>query len=82
MTITHPYQGHLLQPAFEGFVSFASKHDDFIAAFLAEHPGCLPPRSGFEAMIDKAAGRDEAVFQEFVNWCVGQFGTPDEIQAT
>lgn len=80
MTITHPYQGHLLQPAFEGFVSFASKHDDFINAFLTEHPGCRPPRGGLEAMIDKAAGRDKAIFQEFVNWCVTQFGSPDNLE--
>lgn len=78
-SVTHPYQGHLLQPAFEGFVSFAAKNRQLIGYFLDEHPECKPPTGKLELMIDKATGRDKAVFQEFVNWCLKKFGTPDQI---
>lgn len=77
--IKHPYEGHLLEAAFSGFVNFASKDDRMIDAFLIDHPECVPPRTVIERLIDEKAGKDKEIFQTFVDWCVEQFGPPDEL---
>lgn len=77
--ITHPYQGHYMEAAFVGFMRFAAIHlmDQF-------YEDCGEPNLGATAidrMIDKATGQDVRELQKFVDWCVVQFGTPEQIEA-
>ena len=32
-----------------------------------------------DRMIDKACGRDEVIAQRFIDWCLEQFGTPEQV---
>ena len=48
--VTHPYQGHYMEPAFLGFVSFASKN--LMAQFEAECGKVKLGTSPIERMID------------------------------
>lgn len=78
MAIKHPYQGHYLEAAFLGFVSFASK--DLIDQFEAESGKLNLGTTPIDSMIDKATGQDQREAQRFVDWCVVQFGTPEQIE--
>ena len=78
--IAHPYQNHYMKEAFEGFVVWASKSDEMKEAFLSGHPEIIFPSSGIERMIDKATDNDKRISQLFIDWCVVQFGLPDEIE--
>lgn len=77
-TIIHPWQGHFMQPAFEGFVSFASRNlmDDFERESGPVNLGI----STIDQMIDAATGQRQSELQRFIDWCVTQFGTPEQIQ--
>ncbi len=79
MSVTHPYQGHYMEGAFVGFVLFASKH--LMEQFEAESGPLRLGKSRLDQMIDKATGSQEAEVQRFFDWCVVQFGTPDQIEA-
>ena len=78
--ITHPWQGHLMEPAFQGFVSFASQRllDQYIAEVGQPNLGVTP----IDRMIDRATGNDIRELQRFIDWCVVQFGTPEQIGAS
>ena len=69
-----------MAPAFIGFVSFASKTPAMIEAFLAENPDCTIGTTPLDRMIDKATGHDERVAQRFFDWCVDQFGRPEDLE--
>jgi len=80
MTITHPYQGHYMQDAFLGFVSFASKE---LVEQYEDECGLLKLGSTpMDKMIDKTTGHDEFEVQRFIDWCVVQFGPPEQIEET
>ena len=79
-SVTHPYQGHYLQAAFEGYVHFVSTQPAAITAFLEENPGFSAPKSPMDAMIDEATGRNREWAQKFVDWCLVQFGTPEDLE--
>ena len=49
-------------------------------SFLSGHPEIIFPSSGIERMIDKATDNDKRISQLFIDWCVVQFGLPDEIE--
>jgi hypothetical protein len=76
--ITHPYQGHYMEPAFLGFVSFASKN--LMAQFEAECGKVKLGTSPIDRLIDKATGLDAHEAQRFVDWCVVEIGHPDELE--
>lgn len=75
--ITHPYQGHHMEPAFLGFVSFASK--DLMGQFEHECGKINLATRGIDRMIDEATGHDVAEAQRFIDWCVTQFGRPEDL---
>lgn len=78
MNITHPYQGHYMESAFLGFVSFASK--ELMPQFEAECGAVSLASDPLGQMIDKATGHDAAEAQRFIDWCVLQFGTPEQLE--
>ena len=78
--ITHPWQGHLMEPAFVSFISFAAGH--LLDQYIAETGQPNLDTSALGRMIDKATGQDVREMQRFVDWCVVQFGTPEQIGAT
>lgn len=78
MSVTHPYQGHYMEGAFAGFVAFAAK--DLMEQFEAESGPLRLGTSLLDQMIDKATGHQEAEVQRFIDWCVVQFGTPEQIE--
>lgn len=77
MAIHHPYQDHYLEPAFLGFVSFASK--DLMDQFVEERGPINLDMTALGGMIDEATGQKEHEVQRFVDWCVEQFGTPEQV---
>lgn len=79
MSVTHPYQGHYMEGAFAGFVAFASRH--LMDQFEAESGPLRLGTSPLDQMIDKATGRQAEEVQRFIDWCVTQFGTPEQIGA-
>lgn len=79
MAITHPWQGHYMEPAFLGFVSFALK--DLLDQFEAECGKLNLGTTPIDRMIDEATGQDERELQRFIDWCVKQFGTPEDVGA-
>lgn len=76
--IKHPYQGHYMEPAFLGFVSFASRN--LQEQFVAECGEINLATDGIGKMIDKATGHDVSEVQRFMDWCVVQFGTPEQLE--
>lgn len=69
-----------MAPAFWSFVSFAMK--DLRPNFEAE---CGPLRLALDPLghqIDKITGHGEAEAQRFVDWCVAQFGSPEQVYQT
>lgn len=75
--IKHPYQGHYMEGAFLGFVSFAM--NDLMPQFEAECGKLNLGMSPIDRMIDEATGHDLKELQRFLDWCVVQFGTPEQI---
>lgn len=76
--IKHPYQGHYMEAAFLGFVSYASKN--LMDQYTAEQGPVSLGTSPMDRMIDEATGQDAKEAQRFIDWCVTQFGTPDQIE--
>lgn len=70
MNVTHPYQGHYMEGAFLGFVSYASKRllHQYASDTLANVSSPIPQSSA------------EREMQRFIDWCVVQFGTPEQIE--
>lgn len=79
MSVTHPYQGHYMEAAFVGFVLFAVRN--LMDQFEAECGPLMLGASALDRMIDKATGHQAAEVQRFFDWCVTQFGTPEDIEA-
>lgn len=77
-SISHPWQGHYMEPAFNGFVGFAVKK--LFAQFLAETgENYISPKTPIDRMVDASTEADLAFAQRFVDWCVFQFGTPEQV---
>lgn len=72
--IVHPYQGHVMQAAFEGFCAWAIGHAPALDAFKAAHPQFVS--DDFLMQLDPAE-----VAQAWVDFCLVAFGTPDQIGA-
>ena len=66
-----------MEAAFLGFLSFASKN--LVDQYEEECGPINLSAGGIDGMIDKATGRDMQEAQRFVDWCVGVFGTPEQI---
>lgn len=79
MNVTHPYQGHYMEAAFAGFVQFASRN--LMDQFEAECGALSIAVSPIDRMVDAATGREASEVQRFIDWCVTQFGTPEQIGA-
>lgn len=78
MAVSSPWDDDPLHaPAFWAFVRFASGNlmDEYVA-------DCGEPNiavGGIEAMIDEATGHRDAELQKFVDWCLLQYGTPEDV---
>ncbi|KFI27798.1 hypothetical protein CN97_00910 [Haematobacter massiliensis] len=79
MKLDHPWRDHYMEDAFLGFVSYASK--ELVAAFEADEGPLMLGLTPIDAMIDKATGQDQREAQRFMDWCVKQFGTPEQVCA-
>ena len=78
MAITHPWQGHWQEAGFTGFIRYMAK--DHIDRFYEETgEKFIPSSGGINAMIDDATGANEALLQRFIDWCVVQYGTPEQV---
>ena len=73
MDIKHPYQGHYMEGAFLGFVMYAGK--SMMEQYAAETAAPV------DEYIDVNDPRSDAELQNFIDWCVVQFGTPEQIEA-
>lgn len=60
-----------------GFVGFAS--ENLIDQYIEERGPISLDMSGLGALIDEASGQQEHEVQSFIDWCVEQFGTPDQV---
>jgi len=78
--ITHPWREHYMEGAFLGFVSFAA--ENLLPQFEAECGKLNLGKTPLDKMIDAATGHDLKEAQRFVDWCVVQFGTPDNLGET
>lgn len=79
MAVSSPWDDDIMAPAFWGFVSFAMK--DLLPQFESE---CGPLRLALDPLghqIDTVTGHGETEAQRFVDWCVTQFGTPEQVYA-
>lgn len=77
MNLTSPWEGDLMEPAFWGFVSFASKN--LMDQYEHECGKIKIASGGIEKMIDQATGEDVREAQRFVDWCVEKFGSPEQV---
>lgn len=77
MVIKHPWQGDMMEGAFMAFVAFCMRNR--LDEYLSETGDTFTPGRGIDAMIDAATGADEAFAQRFVDWCLIQFGTPQQV---
>jgi|GEM_PF-4914923 len=76
--ISYPWQNHYMESAFLGFVSYMAK--DHMKRFYIETGEKHKPAYGnIEAMIDESTGANSAWAQRFIDWCVDQFGTPEDL---
>lgn len=79
MKVTSPWDGDVRAQAFYDFVLYAARH---LMWRFEEDCGPVDLGSGpLDAMIDKSTGRSEHESQRFVDWCVEQFGTPEQVDA-
>ena len=78
MNIKHPYIGHYMEPAFMGFVSFASKH--MLMTYFLEMGEPDFDLDEMGEVVEDPVKKEKEV-QRFVDWCLAQFGTPEQIGA-
>ena len=78
-------QAYIHEQSFAGFISFSSGDGNSIAAFEKDTGisiDSLIPKTGLDAMIDKATGRRREFVKSFIEWCADQYGReflPDDL---
>ena len=61
--------------AFVGYVRWASGDAKMIARFERETEVVYhAPKTGLDAAIDKATGRNSAIARQFMEWCATDYG--------
>lgn len=79
MALTSPWDDDFRAPAFWFFVGYALRH--LVPQFEAECGKLNLATDALGAQIDKATGHGEAEVQRFIDWCVVQYGTPDQVDS-
>ena len=81
MTITSPWEGHPLEPAFWGCVRWGLGSDKLLMTYrAATGDEWRPGVSALEKLIDTAAGADSAFLQRFADWVADNvFGRPENL---
>lgn len=82
MPITHPWQGHPMEPAFLGCVRWALGEPSVVERFR-EATGNVwtPGNTPIDRLVDNATGADREFMQSFVAWVAADiFGTPADLE--
>jgi hypothetical protein len=61
--------------AFVDYVGWAARDPQMVENFERDTGiKCRPPKTGLDAVIDKATGRNSAIASQFIDWCATYYG--------